>query len=56
MSNDGAPALAVVGCVNMGKSSIVATLVEDDAILIAPEAGSTIDCAAYDLRLGDDAQ
>lgn len=55
MSNDGAPALAVVGCVNMGKSSIVATLVEDDAILIAPEAGSTIDCAAYDLRLGDDA-
>lgn len=47
------PSLAVVGCVNMGKSSIVATLVEDDAILVAPEAGSTIECAAYDLILGD---
>ena len=46
------PALAVVGCVNMGKSSIVATLVEDDAILIAPEAGSTVETAAYDLKLG----
>lgn len=50
-----APALAVVGCVNMGKSSIVATIVEDDAILVAPEPGSTQKCAAYDLRLGDDA-
>lgn len=50
-----APALAVVGCVNMGKSSIVANLVEDDAILIRPEPGSTVRCAAYDLRLGDDA-
>ncbi|MEO1227846.1 MAG: DUF3482 domain-containing protein [Myxococcota bacterium] len=47
------PALAVVGCVNMGKSSIVATLVEDDGILIASEAGSTRRAAAYDLRLGD---
>ena len=47
------PALAVVGCVNMGKSSIVATLVEDDAILVAPEAGSTTRCAAYDLALGN---
>jgi hypothetical protein len=55
MSRPDAPALAVVGCVNMGKSSIVATLVEDDAILVAPEAGSTTECAAYDLRLGEDA-
>ncbi|MBX2810979.1 MAG: DUF3482 domain-containing protein [Myxococcales bacterium] len=51
-SERSAPALAVVGCVNMGKSSIVATLVEDDTILVAPEAGSTTDCAAYDLKLG----
>ncbi len=55
MSTSSTPALAVVGCVNMGKSSIVATLVEDDSILIAPDPGSTTKCAAYDLRLGDDA-
>jgi hypothetical protein len=50
-----APALAVVGCVNMGKSSIVASLVEDDAILIESEPGSTTRCASYDLRLGEHA-
>lgn len=49
------PTLAVVGCVNMGKSSIVATLVEDDSILIAPEPGSTTENEAFDLRLGPDA-
>lgn len=54
-AGSGGPSLAVVGCVNMGKSSIVATLVEDDAILIAPEAGSTTQCAAYDLTLGKNA-
>lgn len=49
------PALAVVGCVNMGKSSIVATIVEDDEILIAPEAGSTTESRKFDMKLGDDA-
>lgn len=44
MTDDGIesiPALAVVGQPNKGKSSIVATLAEDDSLLIAPTPGST---------------
>jgi hypothetical protein len=43
--------LAVVGCVNMGKSSIVASLVEDDGVLIDAKAGSTVQNAHYEMNL-----
>ena len=48
-----APVLAVVGCVNMGKSSIVSTLVEDDAVLIESRPGSTVYNHSYDLTIDD---
>ena len=45
------PRFAVVGRVNKGKSSIVATLAEDDAILIDPRPGTTRDVQEYPVRV-----
>jgi hypothetical protein len=44
------PVFAVVGRINEGKSSIIAALVEDDAIKIGPEPGTTKYCQSYFLK------
>jgi hypothetical protein len=41
------PVLAVVGFVNMGKSSLVATLTETDSVAIAPTGGTTTRCQHF---------
>lgn len=46
-----APRLAIVGHPNKGKSSIVATLAEDDAVAISPHPGTTTRARAYPMRL-----
>lgn len=48
------PVFAVVGRVNRGKSSVIATLAEDDSILISPLPGTTRHATAYDVALGGD--
>jgi hypothetical protein len=45
------PRFAVVGHPNKGKSSIVATLAEDDAVNISPLPGTTAAARAYPLRV-----
>ena len=45
------PVFAVVGHVNKGKSSIVATLAEDDSVAIAHEARTTLDCREFALKV-----
>lgn len=45
------PRFAIVGHPNKGKSSIVATLAEDDAVLISPEPGTTTRATAYPMRV-----
>lgn len=42
---------AMVGHPNKGKSSIVATLAEDDAVVISPEPGTTTRAREYPMRL-----
>lgn len=49
------PRFAVVGHPNKGKSSIVATLAQDDGIAIALEPGTTRDNHAYALRVDGEA-
>jgi hypothetical protein len=46
-----APRFAIVGHPNKGKSSIVATLAEDEAVVIAPQPGTTMRSASYPMRL-----
>jgi len=46
------PVFAVVGRVIRGKSSISATLAEDDSIAISPLAGTTRQATTYDVSLG----
>ena len=46
-----APVFAVVGHPNKGKSSVVATLSQNDAIAIALEPGTTRDCQRYNLQV-----
>src|SRR4030095_7527246 len=46
-----APAFAVVGHPNKGKSSIVSTLAQDDSVRIAPEPGTTTECREYPMRI-----
>lgn len=41
------PTLVVVGRVNEGKTSIVSTLVEDDAAKVGPEPGTTTEARTY---------
>ncbi|MEM8875615.1 MAG: GTPase/DUF3482 domain-containing protein [Planctomycetota bacterium] len=45
------PRFVVVGHPNKGKSSIVATLAQDDAVRIAPEPGTTTRADAFELRI-----
>ena len=46
-----APRFAIVGHPNKGKSSIVATLAEDEAVGISPEPGTTTRATPYPMRL-----
>ncbi len=45
------PTFAVVGHPNKGKSSIVATLAQDDTVAIAALPGTTTRCHAYPMRI-----
>jgi hypothetical protein len=45
------PSFAVIGAVNHGKSSVVSTLSEDDAIRVTPVPGETVDVKRF--RLGE---
>ena len=45
------PRFAIVGHPNKGKSSIVATLAEDDTVAISPEPGTTRSARSYPMRL-----
>src|SRR5918995_3017462 len=45
------PRFAIVGHPNKGKSSIVATLAEDDAVAISPHPGTTVQARTYPMRL-----
>ncbi len=45
------PAFAVVGHPNKGKSSIVATLAQDDSVAIAPESGTTRAARRFDMKV-----
>lgn len=47
-----APRLAVVGHPNKGKSSLVATLAEDDSVGIGPTPGTTLRTRAYPMTVG----
>ncbi len=44
------PAFAVVGRVNKGKSSVIASLIENDAVKISPRPGTTTECVRYDVE------
>src|SRR5262249_214319 len=46
-----APRFVVVGRVNKGKSSIVATLAEDDSVRIDPRPGTTVEVREYPVRV-----
>ena len=46
-----APRFVVVGRVNKGKSSIVATLGEDDSVRIDPRPGTTVEVRDYPVRV-----
>jgi len=48
---DTAPRLAVVGHPNKGKSSLVATLAEDDSVGISSTPGTTLRSRAYPMRV-----
>lgn len=48
------PVFAVVGHVNKGKSSLVATLAEDDSIAVAREARTTRSCRRFDFELNSE--
>jgi hypothetical protein len=51
MSTPVVPVFAVVGRVNRGKSSIIATLAEEDSIAISPLPGTTRRSTSYDVAL-----
>jgi hypothetical protein len=44
------PTFAIVGAVNHGKSSVVATLAEDDRVPISDIPGETVECQRFRLR------
>jgi hypothetical protein len=46
-----APVFAVVGRVNKGKSSIIATLAEDDSVEVSPRPGTTVMCREFPVRV-----
>jgi len=45
------PRFAVVGRVNKGKSSVIASLIENDAVKISPRPGTTTECVRYDVEV-----
>lgn len=45
------PVFAVVGHPNKGKSSVVSTLAHDDSVGIAAQAGTTVVCRAYPMKI-----
>jgi hypothetical protein len=45
------PRFAIVGHPNKGKSSIVSTLAEDEAVVISPQPGTTTRATTYPMRL-----
>lgn len=47
------PTFAVVGRVNRGKSSVIASLIESDAVKISPRPGTTTECVRYDVEEDD---
>lgn len=47
------PVFVVVGHPNKGKSSIVATLAQDDSVRIAPAPGTTINSRRYPMRVDE---
>ena len=47
------PTFAVVGHPNEGKSSVVATLTEDDSVRISDFPGETTICSDYSVRVDD---
>lgn len=51
MSND-LLTFAVAGHPNEGKSSVIATLIEDDSVVISPMPGATVRCQSFDIFLG----
>ena len=51
VSEETAPRLAVVGHPNKGKSSLVATLAEDDSVGISSVPGTTLRARAYPMRV-----
>jgi Domain of unknown function (DUF3482)/50S ribosome-binding GTPase len=51
MSAAATPTFAVLGAVNHGKSSVAATLAENDQVRISPMPGETVDCQRF--ALGD---
>lgn len=51
-----APRFAVVGRVNKGKSSVIATLAEDDRVAISPLPGTTRTCTEYPVKVDGETQ
>ena len=51
MTSADVPRFAVVGRVNKGKSSIVATLAEDDSVRVDPRPGTTTEVREYPVRV-----
>lgn len=49
----GVPRFAVVGRVNKGKSSVIASLIENDAVKISPRPGTTTECVRYDVEVDE---
>lgn len=47
VNEEDAPTFAVVGRVNKGKSSVIASLIEDDGVKISPRPGTTTECVRY---------
>ncbi|MCA9574760.1 MAG: DUF3482 domain-containing protein [Sandaracinaceae bacterium] len=47
----GAPTFAVVGRVNKGKSSVIASLIENDRVKISPRPGTTTECVRYNVAI-----
>jgi hypothetical protein len=47
------PKFAVVGRVNKGKSSVIASLIEDDGVKISPRPGTTTECVRYAVESDD---
>ncbi|MDH3201340.1 MAG: DUF3482 domain-containing protein [Myxococcales bacterium] len=52
-ADEGVPKFAVVGRVNKGKSSVIASLIEDDGVKISPRPGTTTECVRYAVESDD---